>query len=600
VTTHAARHIYAFDLEPEVLWRAVSDSDAFDRDAGLPSVRYRYEPRESGPPAAVAQARLGPLAFDWDEPPANWETPLRLAVERRFRRGPVARFAGEIRLFPDGAGARIEHSVELDVRGAIGSLLAGPLLAYVRAGAERAYRRAERRARSLTPERARGWVPEVPPGSIAGTARFVDALEALRTHTEDEPAIAARLAALVEHAPAASLARMRPYELADAWHLPRERVVAAMLAAARAGLLESSWTIVCPRCRTPRGAVRTLAALEPAVACEVCGITFAGDFDRNVELTFEVPRSGHAEPAGGPPPLRPQAARQIVAQRTIAAGSVAAFDVVLRSGPYVVQVLPDRAARFTVEEDAGAAALDARIEPTRVSSSTSAVRAGTVRLRVANPSRQDAVARVVEAELSRGMATAAGVTALQAFRDLFPDDVLGDGVQAAIRSLTVVCCDVVGLERIAVESGDAYAAQLVRTAVDALREPVELARGAIVKTGGDGLMAVFTDPRDAVEVALRFGEAVAPLELRSAVHRGPCVAVSTNGRLDYFGATVSLAARLARTARPGELLLTDVLTEDQRVAEVLPPADRGIVTLRGIPEPVDVLRVRTPVAGSAR
>jgi class 3 adenylate cyclase len=600
VTTHAERHIYAFDLEPEVLWRAVSDSDAFDREAGLPAVRYRYEPRANGPPGAVAQARFGPIAIDWDEPPLEWEAPLRVAVERRFRRGPVTRFTGEMRLFPDGAGARIEHSVELEVRGPIGALLARPLLAYVRVNVERAYRRAEKRARTLRQDGARGDISDEPRGSIAGVARFVDALEALQTHTEDEPAIAARLAALVERAPGAALTGMRPYELADAWNLPREHVVAALLAAAGAGLLTSSWTIVCPRCRAPRAAVPALSALGSTVNCEVCDITFAGDFDRNVELTFGGPPSTHEPNAGGSQPLRPQASRQILAQRTIEASGAAAFDVVLHPGAYVVQVLPDRVARFTVEEDAGAAALDARIGSSRVSAGASVVRAGTVRLQIANGTADDAVVRVVEAELPRSMATAARVTALQVFRDLCPDEVFADGVQGAIRSLTFVCSDVVGLDRLAEEFGDAHAARAARSALAALREPIVAARGAIVKTSGDGLTAVFTEPRDAVDAALRFGEAAAPLELRIALDRGPCVALTANGRLDYFGATVNHAARLARAARAGELLLTNVLAEDPRVAELVPISERGIVTLRGVAQPVDVLRVRTAVAASTR
>ena len=599
MTTHAERHIYAFDLAPATLWLAVSDTDAFDRESGLPPARYRFEPRENGPPAAIARARFGPFTTEWDEAPAGWEAPLRLAVERRFRRGPVARYSAELRIFGDGAGARLEHSVELEARGTIGALLARPLLAVARARVERGYRRAEKRARASPQEGAHGDAAEAPAGSIAGVARFVDALEALQTHTEDEPTIAARLAALVEHVSRASLAGLRPYEVADAWSLPREHVVAAMLAAARAGLLTLSWTIVCPRCRVPRAALPALSALGPAVHCEICGITFAGDFDRNVELTFDAP-----SPAGKPEiasqPLRPQAARQILAQRSIEPNGAALFDVVLRPGAYVVQVLPDRVARFTVEEDAGAAALDARISATRVSAGASVARAGTVRLQIANASADDAVVRVVEAELSRSMATAAHVTALQVFRDLFPDDVLAAGAQGTVRSLTFVCSDVVGLDRLAEEFGDAHAARIVSSTLDALREPIVATRGAVVKTSGDGLTAVFADPRDAVEAALHFAAAAAPLELRIALDRGPCVALTANGRLDYFGATVNHAARLARAARAGELLLTDVLAEDLRVAELLPTAERGVVTLRGVVQPVEVLRVRTAVAAPAR
>ncbi len=583
MTTYGERYIYAFDLAPEDLWRAVSDGDTFDRDAGLPEARYRYEVRSGTPPLAVAEARIGPLALEWDEPPLEWEAPLRMAVERRFRRGPVARYAAQMRFLADGAGSRVEHDVELETRGALGTMLVRPVLAYARAGAERAYRRAERRARGA---------PEVAAGSIAGVARFGDAFEALRTHTEEEPAIAARLAALAEHAPPIYRRRLRPYELADAWQFPRERVVAAVLAAARAGLVGASWTIVCPRCRMPRHAVQTLAELGAPVDCDVCGITFAADFDRNVELTFDLSAPAHAARAAEPRPLRPQPGRQIFAQRTLSSGAAAAFEVVLHRGAYVVQVLPDRAARFTVEEDAGAATLDARIEHARVSVAAAVARAGSVRLQLANESERAVVVRIVEAELPRNMATAAAVTALQAFRDLFPDDAPSESAPGAIRSLTVVCAEVVGLDRIEAEFGDAHAAQLVATAFDALREPVAQSGGAIVRAVGDSLLAVFTYPREAVETALRFGDLVAPLELRLALHRGPCVAIAADGRLDYFGATVSLATRLARAARAGEVLLTDALAEDDRIAKLLPPAERGIVTLRGIVEPVDVLRVR--------
>ncbi|HEX3466798.1 MAG TPA: hypothetical protein VHT05_01730, partial [Candidatus Elarobacter sp.] len=213
MTIHAERHIYAFDLPTDDLWRAVAGVEAFDLDARVPRAHYRFEPRDGGPPRAVASARAGPLALAWEEPPLEWEVPLRLATERRFARGPVARYSAEMRFFADGAGSRIEHAVELETRGALGALLARPLLAYARLGIERAYRRAEARGRASPPGGPPG-VPALPAGSIAGTARFVDACEALRTHTDDEPAIAERLAALTEHAPA-TLHSLRPYELAD-------------------------------------------------------------------------------------------------------------------------------------------------------------------------------------------------------------------------------------------------------------------------------------------------------------------------------------------------------------------------------------------------
>jgi class 3 adenylate cyclase len=588
VRRFAERCTFAFEVAPAAFWRAVSDTDAVNRDAGLPPVRFTYEPRADGLPAVVAHGRLGPLPIVWEEPPLMWEAPRRVAVERRFRGGPFARFFSEMRIEPDGDGARIEHAVELDARGSVGALLAPLVLARGRAGARRAY--------ELAAQRARESVLEVPPASAARVARFVDAFESLRPHTEHEPEIAARLASFVEHAADGHVVRMRPYVLADAWGLPRERVLAAMLAATRGGLLDLWWTVVCPSCRGQSTRVLSLWHIGASASCDACGIVYDAEFDRNVEATFDVrPFERSADPraycfAG------PHTARQTLAQCTVPANAMTMLDVVLPKGAYVVQALPDRAARITVEDDAGAATLDVRLDDRRVRAFSSAVRSGSVRVQIANLSSREAVVRVTEADLPGALATAAEVTALQTFRELFRGEVPREGVEFAMRSLTVLFSDIAGSTRMYAEDGDARAFHLVREHVDALREVVALHRGAIVKTIGDAVMAVFADPRDALEAALRFGRAAAPLELRVGLHRGPCIAMCANDRLDYFGATVNLASRIAHAAGPGEVLMTTAVADDARVAAVLPDGERGTVTLRGMLHPVEVVRVASAVA----
>lgn len=584
---------YRFDVAPAALWRAVSDTDAVNRDAGLPPVRYTFEPRLDGSPATIAHVRVGPLDVEWEEPPFTWEAPYRVAIERIFRGGPFVRFASEVNVVDDGDGARIEHTVELDARNGLGALLAPAVIARGKAGARRAYDRAAERARAAGPGPAAGRadVPDVPAAGITRVARFVDALEALRPHTEHEPEIAARLAALVEHADDAFVARMRPYALADGWSLPRDRVLAAMLAATRAGLLDLSWTLICPSCRGQKNRVAALAGLGPAVHCDQCGIEYAADFDRNVEVTFDASPSGRRTEGPVYCIAGPQSARQTLAQTTVGGLGAASLDVVLAPGAYVVQALPNRVARFTVEDDAGPGMLEARIDGERVRAGTSAVRAGAVRIQLINLSAREAIVRVTQAELSDQIATAADVTALQAFRDLFSSEVLADGIELAIRSMTIVFSDVVDSTKMYGESGDARAFRAVHDHFEALREVIALQRGAIVKTVGDAVMAAFVDPRDAALAALRFGAAVAPLRLRVGLHRGPCIAVRANDRLDYFGASVNIASRVGHAARPGEVLLTTAIADDARVAEILPAGERGTLTLRGIADPIDVVRI---------
>jgi class 3 adenylate cyclase len=601
VRRFAERYVFAFDVAPAALWGEVSNTDAVNRDAGLPAVRYSAEPRPGGGAVTVARVSLGPLAVTWEEPPFTWESPNRVSVERRFRGSPFARFMSDVRVVPDGAGSRVEHAVELDARGALGALLAPFVLARGRAGAARAYRLAAQRARDNAPPETstQAGVPSVAPAGAARVTRFADALEVLRPHTEHEPEIAARLASLVEHGDDAAVARMRPYVLADGWSMPRERVLAAMLAATRGGLLDLSWTLICPSCRGQKNRVGSLADVGTDVHCDQCGIAYGPDFDRNVEVTFDARPSGRS---ANPPVFcvaGPQSARQTLAQTAVAPDGVAALDVVLRPGAYIAQVLPDRAARFTVEDDAGAATLDVRIDESRVRVATSTVRAGPVHVRAGNLAAHDALLRITEAEFSDQIATAAAVTTLQAFRDLFSSEVLAEGLEVAIRSLTIVFTDVVNSTRMYGESGDARAFRLVHDHFAALHEVIALHRGAIVKTIGDAVMAVFVDPRDAVDAALRFGRAAEPLQLRIGLHRGPCIAVRANDRLDYFGATVNVASRVGHAAGPGEILLTAAVADESRVADILPSGERGVVTLRGIAQPVEVVRVAAPLAAEA-
>lgn len=591
------RYTFACDVAPERLWRAVSDTDALNRDAGLPPVTYRYEPEAGTVAATVAEARLGPFRLVWDEPPFAWEAPSRLAVDRRFRGGPFARLFTEIRIAPHDAGAMLVHEVELETRNALGDLLAPLILARARRGAARAHAAAARRA-MMTPPLAptRLSVPEVPPAGVERVTRFVEALDELVPHAGEDPEIAARLASVVEHADDATVARLRPYVLADAWELPRTRVLGAMLAATRGGLLDLRWTLICPSCRGPKNRVGALGAVGGPVHCDACGVSYEPGFDRNVEVTFDAAPSGR----DADPPVYclagPHGARQTLAQRALEPGARARLTVTLAPGAYVVQALPDRAARLVVEDDAGAGSFEARIDPRRVALSTSVVRAGSVAIALANGADARALVRITEAELSDQLATAADVTALQAFRDLFSSEVLAEGLELAIRSMTVLFSDIVGSTRMYAESGDARAFRLVREHFDALKAVVAEHRGAIVKTIGDAVMAVFADPRDAVAAALRFEGAVAPLALRVGMHRGPCIAMRANERIDYFGGTVNVASRVGHAAGAHEVLMTAAIADDPRVADVLPAGERGTLALRGIPEPVDVVRVAVPAA----
>ena len=128
--------------------------------------------------------------------------------------------------------------------------------------------------------------------------------------------------------------------------------------------------------------------------------------------------------------------------------------------------------------------------------------------------------------------------------------------------------------------GDARAYNLVREHFAYLTKVVREHDGGVVKTIGDAVMAAFTDPAAAIKAALEVQRNVAAFNAQHAaeagaivikvgLHGGSSIAVTLNERLDYFGSTVNLAARLQGQSQGGDIVLSAALARDPGVMAVL-------------------------------
>jgi adenylate cyclase len=139
------------------------------------------------------------------------------------------------------------------------------------------------------------------------------------------------------------------------------------------------------------------------------------------------------------------------------------------------------------------------------------------------------------------------------------------------REVTIVFTDLVGFSSWALEAGDAAAVELLREVDLRVASAVEGHDGHVVKRLGDGLMAVFERPQDAVEAGQDACAAVAQVEveghepkLRVGAH------VGRPRRLggDYFGVDVNVAARVAGAADGGEVLVSERLVPQLDASKV--------------------------------
>ena len=117
--------------------------------------------------------------------------------------------------------------------------------------------------------------------------------------------------------------------------------------------------------------------------------------------------------------------------------------------------------------------------------------------------------------------------------------------------LTIVFTDLSDFSDWALEAGDEQALELLRDVGQAIEPPVDEEGGRVVKRLGDGMMAVFHDPKAALAAVQAGRENMSGIEcdgyepkLRAGLHIGKPRKIGG----DYLGVDVNIAARLAENA----------------------------------------------------
>jgi len=158
-----------------------------------------------------------------------------------------------------------------------------------------------------------------------------------------------------------------------------------------------------------------------------------------------------------------------------------------------------------------------------------------------------------------------------------------DGRTGAERVLaTVLFTDIVGSTELASRLGDAAWRELLQRHHTTVRRELARFQGRELDTAGDGFFAAFDGPARAVRAALEIREALRPLdlEIRAGVHTGECEV--SEGKV--VGVAVSIGARIASLATPGEVLVSSTV-KDLVAGSGLRFEDRGEHQLKGVDAP---------------
>ena len=373
------------------------------------------------------------------------------------------------------------------------------------------------------------------------------------------------------------------------------------LHATRLGLLDMYWELLCPRCRRMAESKASLGELNTASHCKSCNIDFRAQFDHNVEVIFKPNPSVRAVNET----IRfcvssPQYQPHIVLSQHVSALHESTEHIQLEPGRYNLRAL-NVPGMLALRANPGGPS-ESILRVTDFGWPDEELGIGIeADLQLVNATESPQTFQLERMAWSDQAATAADVTILQVFRDLFASEVLRPGEEISVGSVTLMFTDLFESTKLYQKIGDAPAFGRVQEHFAELEKAVTMQGGSIVKTMGDAVMASFREPvfalravQQAQQAIEQYGEPL--LRMKIGIHHGPCIVVNLNNRLDYFGSMVNIAARLTEFSAGCEIAFTEAVYYDVQVQAWLKEnhveTESIKVDIKGFENPMPVWKIK--------
>lgn len=581
-----------FEMPQGLVWSILADTDRLNRAIGLSKVTYSDHLEDQGAVYRNATSRVAGLHLKWREYPFSWDQNSSYAVVRAYEEGPLALMVGGINLEGHGPNqTRVVVWSEITPRNLLGRLLASPLANHfiiktLQLSGRLLQPAVEEPLKQMAPhkQRANGPMLRRLAGSLSKRPVQIEYVEAL--------------ANWIIEAGDEEIGQIRPFDWADKKALNRDEALRTFLHAVKAGLLNLRWSLMCPNCRVTKRETASLMDVEEQVHCDLCGISYDLNFDRYVELRFAVHPVVRRADTSVYCLMGPARSPHILIQKTMPAGATELIPVLTLQEPLRLRVMKDN----VILALSPLAPRCNRVSYKDLAFDT-AETSGPFEIH--NGSDGSITVMLEKVNWDDGAVTAARVMALQEFKDLFSSEVLKPGREIGIESLTLFFSDLGNSTELYERIGDSPAFFRVGEHFEFLISRIRVNNGAVVKTIGDAVMAVFLSPEDAMRAALSmqkefpdFCRQHAGLEnvpLKIGLHHGPALAVTQNDRLDYFGRTVNIAARVASASVGQDIVFTSEILESDGVQQILEDSEHNLsefhANFRGLEGQVKLFRV---------
>lgn len=558
--------------QPELLWQVLAANDFLNQAVGMQSTRNAYLTRPYGSTWMHCSTKNGGLPVAYEELPYEWLAPHYYKVERIHSKGPLKYLAFGVQLSAAGPQA-CEVTCTIDfvahLPAAVARLLIGKEI-----------KRFIKTFRQLAGQLAGG--TPVLKAFFDNSARPQHKIAQLSQHWQTllpSPDIAGALADYLYRAPERLAFRLRPFELAEAYALDPLDVLTACLLLSREGELHLLWDCRCPGCKGPKESVQTLQHLKAVAYCESCAVSYGLAFDQNLELSFQ--------PA---PHLRPTQERFFCAgsprntphvswQQNLLPGETRSFVLDLPPGPYILRSLACSREILLQVAAAGAPGQapltidkDFVLSDTAESDSLSLVQGGQLQI---HNGRSHELSLMLENPYWQSQAvTAARVQSLQAFQDLFPQEVLAPGEALPLQNQIFVCAEILNAAQLQDPETPNSLAAVQQELCNWLKQHFQAHAGAACPLTDQHLLGLFASPFEALsaawsisqelpELALLYSEAP---RLALAVVQGPCEVFARGQRLAYRGPALERGGEGRAHSAGQRLVVSAELLQDPEMA----------------------------------
>ena len=468
-------------------------------------------------------------------------------------------------------------------------------------------------------------------------------LAALEEARAWSPRLVSKLENHIRTADDLALFRINAFSFAKERHLPESEIIDLFLHATALGLFSMDWSLYCPQCCCVVESFRSLKSLGNHYHCAFCQVGYEAALDEYIAVAFTVSPNIRETQFHDPDQLSawdkffktlntadgllPDGQPLVNAKEANARsvtylppGETTSIEIEVHEGTVVGTCPLGRAAiRVSI---VGAPASAPQVAPVAYGDRVQArdvreMAPGKIVFTLANKTSERGMfaiaVRPPGAEMGRApvhfvpFLNGKRLLTTQAFHDLFRSEVIKAREGIGIKDITLLFTDLKGSTALYDRIGDLNAFALVQRHFDLLQDVVTRHNGAIIKTIGDAVMATFLRPADAVAAALSMRneidafndkQADRALILKIGIHKGAAIAVTLNERLDYFGQTVNIAARVQQLADADEIFVSEDVHSAEGVPALLTSRDvaSSVFKLKGVQQDLRVFRIAKDLA----